>query len=122
MVWIIVALPWGLMVSFRALPLHALGLHVPPFPLRPTRFHKGSVQEHHAYMTTFQGAVSFMKRFEPKTAIMEQVEGFDQRFSSDEPETPKTRLDVLRICAATVLLQCSFCDRDWHIGSKDHRT
>lgn len=32
-----------------------------------------------------------MKRFEPKTAIMEQVEGFDQRFSSDEPETPKTR-------------------------------
>ena len=78
--------------EFQSPAFACFGTPCPPFsPQRPKRFHRGSVQEHHAYMTTFQGAVSFMKRFEPKTAIMEQVEGFDQRFSSDEHETPKTR-------------------------------
>ena len=102
--------------EFQSPTFACFGTPCPPFsPQRPKRFHSGSVQEHHAYMTTFQGAVSFMKRFEPKIAIMEQVEGFDQRFSSDEDETPKTRpgercnIDVFDFSSkGCVLLQCSF--------------
>ena len=55
---------------------------------RVKRSAPGSVAGHKAYDTTFTDLVCWLHSFEPKVAIVEQVEGMDIRESSACPTSP----------------------------------
>ncbi|CAE7556051.1 unnamed protein product [Symbiodinium sp. CCMP2592] len=59
--------------------LAVLGTPCPPFSVqRAKRFKSGTVKHHKSYNTTFESALLFLETFNPVTAVLEQVPGFDQ--------------------------------------------
>lgn len=75
--------------------LSVLGTACDPYSRqRPKRFVTGSVKSHQDYLTTFRDTLDFLTRFEPHTAIMEQVAGFTMVYSSSEEDTPKKRPEL----------------------------
>jgi hypothetical protein len=68
------------------------GTPCPPFSTqRAKRRVDGSVQAHAAYLTTFEDSISWLSKFEPITACMEQVLGFDMAVSTSDSSTPMNR-------------------------------
>ena len=58
---------------------------------RTKRFADGSVASHPDFGVLNSSMLSFWKKFEPKTGIVEQVEGFDKATSFKDPTTPMQR-------------------------------
>ena len=82
--------------------LAVLGTPCPPFSTQRTkRFKVNSVREHAAYGTTFNSTLAFLETFNPVTAVLEQVAGFDMPESEADETTPLTRRACLvaRACA-----------------------
>lgn len=72
--------------------LAVLGTPCPPFSVqRAKRFKAGTVQQHKAYKTTFESALLFLETFNPVTAVLEQVTGFDQFETAGDTMTPLGR-------------------------------
>ena len=79
---------------------------------RPKRWVDGSVKAHEDYGTTFQASVNLLKAYEPKVAIMEQVDGFDMKYGGDDDATPLSRpvasCSLRRSVQASLFLVCVF--------------
>ena len=58
---------------------------------RAKRFKSGTVRQHKAYTTTFDSALMFLETFNPVTAVLEQVAGFDQIEKAGDTVTPLGR-------------------------------
>ena len=72
--------------------LAVLGAPCPPFSVqRAKRFKSGTVKQHKSYNTTFESALMFLETFNPVTAVLEQVPGFDQLESAGDAVTPLAR-------------------------------
>ena len=56
------------------------------------RFHQDSVVQHRSYNTTFVECYDAFVAFEPRTATMEQSDGFGLPYDSGTEETPLQRL------------------------------
>lgn len=78
--------------SVEPADLAVLGTPCRPFSRQRTkRWANGSVQSHQHFKTTFSTAYNFLEVKNPQCCILEQVEGFDAPFSSEDPVTPKQR-------------------------------
>ena len=62
---------------------------------RCKRFSNGAVAAHSDYSTLMTDVIRFYRKYEPKTGIVEQVEGFDMATSSDDKTTPLQRQGCL---------------------------
>ena len=63
--------------------LAVFGTPCPPFSRQRTkRFAENSVREHQAFAVTFEDTFKWLQKFEPITALMEQVKGFNARESA----------------------------------------
>ena len=58
---------------------------------RSKRYHDGSVANHPDFEVLNNSMLSFWKKYEPKTGIVEQVSGFDKATSVNDPVTPRQR-------------------------------
>ena len=72
--------------------LGMLGTPCQPFSRqRVKRSQAGSVKGHGKYLTTFRDLIQFLKTFEPRTAVLEQVAGIDTPESTIDRRTPLQR-------------------------------
>ena len=62
---------------------------------RCKRFSNGAVAAHSDYSTLMIDVIRFYRKYEPKTGIVEQVEGFNMATSSDDKTTPLQRQGCL---------------------------
>lgn len=68
-----------------------MGTPCPPFSRqRPKRFASGTVKQHRDANTTFMHAGAFLEKYEPRVAVLEQVEGFIMPMAAGETDTPLT--------------------------------
>ncbi len=58
---------------------------------RSKRYHDGSVANHPDFHVLNDSMISFWKKYEPKTGIVEQVVGFSKATSVNDPVTPLQR-------------------------------
>lgn len=56
---------------------------------RAKRFTEGDVKSHQEFSVTMQDVVASYQLYEPRIGVFEQVMGFTQPFSADDPTTPK---------------------------------
>ena len=76
--------------GFRGLAPHlaVFGSPCNPFSRQRVKRFQDGAQKHKMFETTFLDLRQWLEEFNPPTAVMEQVLGFDMRIQSDDARTP----------------------------------
>ena len=85
-----------------------LGSPCHPYSTQRTgRWKSGSVEDHREFQVGMQQFMGWLRRFEPKVQVFEQVLGFNMPFNSQTTETPLTRQPGCSKILRCIFWRCS---------------